>query len=118
MRWSASISSAVGTLLHQLTGDEMWDAIASLFIAALLGLHGGRPGRDTKELLIGEAADPAVRLGAYDVLRGARRGHRRRRGAHDAARPDQRAARRRRVQLVEDGLTADHVSRLCNEVED
>ncbi len=58
----------VGTVLHQVTGDELWDGLASLVIAALLAYVAFVLGRDTKELLIGEAADPAVRLTAYDVL--------------------------------------------------
>jgi len=57
-----------GTALHQVTGDELWDGVASLLIAALLAYIAVVLGRDTKELLIGEAADPALRLGAYDVL--------------------------------------------------
>jgi len=52
----------VGTVLHQVTGDELWDGLASLVIAALLAYVAFVLGRDTKELLIGEAADPAVRL--------------------------------------------------------
>ncbi|MCU1691047.1 MAG: cation diffusion facilitator family transporter [Frankiales bacterium] len=57
-----------GTALHQVTGDQLWDGVASLSIAALLAYVAVVLGRDTKELLIGEAADPAVRLAAYDVL--------------------------------------------------
>jgi cation diffusion facilitator family transporter len=57
-----------GTALHQVTGDELWDGVASLVIAALLAYVAVVLGRDTKELLIGEAADPSVRLGAYDAL--------------------------------------------------
>jgi cation diffusion facilitator family transporter len=111
------VIAAVGTLLHQLTGDEMWDGIASLLIAALLAYIAVVLGRDTKELLIGEAADPAVRLGAYDVLR----------GRDEVSGVGEVLTMQLgptsvllvgRVQLVEDGLTADDVSRLCNEVED
>jgi divalent metal cation (Fe/Co/Zn/Cd) transporter len=58
----------VGTALHQLTGNEMWDGVASFVIAALLAYIAYVLGRDTKELLIGEAADPRVRLVAYDTL--------------------------------------------------
>ncbi len=111
------VIAALGTLLHQLTGDELWDGVASLLIAALLAYIAVALGRDTKELLIGEAADPAVRLGAYDVLRG---------------RPEVAGVGELltmqlgpesvllvgRVQLVEDGLSVPDVARLCNEVED
>src|SRR4051812_29338345 len=57
-----------GTVLHQVTGQEVWDGAASLVIAALLAYVAFLLGRDTKSLLIGEAADPAVRLTAFDVL--------------------------------------------------
>jgi cation diffusion facilitator family transporter len=60
--------AALGTVLHQVTHNELWDGLASLAIAALLAYVAFALGRDTKSLLIGEAADPAVRLTAYDVL--------------------------------------------------
>jgi cation diffusion facilitator family transporter len=60
--------AAVGTALHQVTGNDVWEGIASLVIAALLAYVAVTLGRDTKELLIGEAADPAVRLVAIDVI--------------------------------------------------
>ncbi len=62
------VVALAGTVLHQLTGNEVFDGIASLMIAALLAYIAFVLGRDTKELLIGEAADPAVRLAAFDVL--------------------------------------------------
>lgn len=105
----------VGTLLHQLTGNEFWDGVASLLIAALLAYIAVVLGRDTKELLIGEAADPAVRLGAYDVLR----------SQADVAGVGELLTMQLgptsvlvvgRVQLA-DGLSAGDVVRLCNEVE-
>ena len=61
-------TATVGTVLHQMTGQEVWDGLASLVIAALLGYVACLLGRDTKALLIGQAADPAVRLTAFDVL--------------------------------------------------
>ncbi len=57
-----------GTVLHQVTGSEVWEGVASLLIAALLAYVAVVLGRDTKELLIGEAADPTLRLGAYALL--------------------------------------------------
>jgi cation diffusion facilitator family transporter len=62
------IVAAAGTGLHQVTGNEVWDGVASFVIAALLAYVAYVLGRDTKELLIGEAADPRVRLAAYDTL--------------------------------------------------
>ena len=108
--------AVVGTVLHQLTGDELWDGVASLLIAGLLAYIAVVLGRDTKELLIGEAADPALRLGAYDVLQ---------------SRPEVDGVGELltmqlgpasvlvvgRVQLI-DGLSSGDVVRLSNEVED
>ncbi len=110
------VIALVGTVLHQVTGAELWDGVASLLIAALLAYIAVVLGRDTKELLIGEAADPAVRLGAYDALR---------------SRPEVAGVGELltmqlgpasvlcvgRVQLA-NGLSAEQVARLCNEVED
>jgi cation diffusion facilitator family transporter len=62
------VVALIGTALHQVTGDELWDGLASLAIAALLAYVAVVLGRDTKELLIGESADPTVRLSAYDLL--------------------------------------------------
>jgi cation diffusion facilitator family transporter len=59
-----------GTGLHQLTGHEYWDGVSSLSIAALLAYVAYALGRDTKELLIGEAADPLVRVTAYAIVTG------------------------------------------------
>ncbi|MEW1956538.1 cation diffusion facilitator family transporter [Kineococcus sp. NPDC059986] len=57
-----------GTIAHQVTGSNVWDALSSIVIGALLGVVAVLLGRDTKELLIGEAADPAVRVEAVRVL--------------------------------------------------
>ena len=59
----------LGTGLHQITGAPEWEGAASLVIAVLLGYVAFVLGRDTKELLIGESADPAVRLATYAALR-------------------------------------------------
>ncbi len=111
------VAALAGTAMHQLTGDELWDGVASLVIAALLAYVAFVLGRDTKELLIGEAADPSVRLNAFDLLQ---------------SRPEVAGVGELltmqigpssvllvgRVQLVEDHLSADDVARLSNEVED
>jgi cation diffusion facilitator family transporter len=57
-----------GTVLHQITGSNVWDAVSSIVIGVLLAVVAFLLGRDTKELLIGEAADPAVRVEAVRVL--------------------------------------------------
>src|SRR4030095_3909895 len=51
----------VGVGLHQLTGQEFFDAGASILIGVLLAYIAYRLGRDTKRLLIGEAARPEQR---------------------------------------------------------
>lgn len=47
-----------GLLLRQLTGAEVYDASASIAIGALLVAAAIRLGADSRELLIGKAADP------------------------------------------------------------
>jgi cation diffusion facilitator family transporter len=51
----------VGVGLHQLTGKAFFDPGASIFIGLLLAYVAYRLGRDTKGLLIGEAARPEQR---------------------------------------------------------
>jgi cation diffusion facilitator family transporter len=51
----------VGVGLHQLTGKAFFDAGASILIGVLLAYIAYRLGRDTKGLLIGEAARPEQR---------------------------------------------------------
>lgn len=47
-----------GLALHQLTGDGRWDAVASVAIGVLLAYVAYALARDTKALLLGEAARP------------------------------------------------------------
>ncbi|HEX6754761.1 MAG TPA: cation diffusion facilitator family transporter [Mycobacteriales bacterium] len=53
--------AAAGLALHQLTGAAWWDAAAAIAIGVLLAVVAYLLGRDTKELLIGEAAPEPVR---------------------------------------------------------
>ncbi|MFF3333950.1 cation diffusion facilitator family transporter [Streptomyces sp. NPDC002888] len=48
----------VGMALHMVTGQVVWEASASLAIGALLVYVAYRLGRDARDQLIGEAADP------------------------------------------------------------
>ncbi|MEV5438382.1 cation diffusion facilitator family transporter [Streptomyces sp. NPDC052682] len=48
----------VGMALHMVTGQVVWEAGASLAIGALLVYVAYRLGRDARDQLIGEAADP------------------------------------------------------------
>ncbi|WP_081952203.1 cation diffusion facilitator family transporter [Kitasatospora phosalacinea] len=57
-----------GAGLHQWTGRPQWEAAAALAIAALLMYVAYRLGRDAKDLLVGQAVDPAVQQKALDVL--------------------------------------------------
>ncbi|MEU5635555.1 cation diffusion facilitator family transporter [Streptomyces rishiriensis] len=50
--------AAVGMALHMVTGQVVWEASASLAIGALLVFVAYRLGRDARDQLIGEAADP------------------------------------------------------------
>jgi cation diffusion facilitator family transporter len=55
--------AALGLGLHQLTGQAFWDASAAIAIGVLLAVVAYLLGRDTKEMLIGEAAPAPVRDG-------------------------------------------------------
>ncbi|MCQ9130944.1 cation diffusion facilitator family transporter [Streptomyces hilarionis] len=50
--------AAVGMALHMVTGQVVWEASASLAIGALLVYVAYRLGREARDQLIGEAADP------------------------------------------------------------
>jgi cation diffusion facilitator family transporter len=57
-----------GVVLHWTTGNRVWEAYASLAIAVLLMYVAYRLGRDCRETLIGEAADPRLRRRAHELL--------------------------------------------------
>jgi cation diffusion facilitator family transporter len=50
--------AAAGLLLQQLTGSPVWDGAASIAIGALLVVVAVRLGLDSRELLVGKAAEP------------------------------------------------------------
>jgi cation diffusion facilitator family transporter len=54
------VFAAVGVALRQLTGSPVWDGGASIAIGVLLVVVAVKLGMDSKELLIGKAADPEV----------------------------------------------------------
>jgi cation diffusion facilitator family transporter len=64
------VLAAAGLGLHQLTGRAFWDAAAAIAIGVLLAVVAYLLGRDTKEMLIGEAAPAAVRDGILQELAG------------------------------------------------
>ena len=54
------VVAAGGLVLQQLTGSPVWDGGASIAIGVLLVVVAFRLGLDSKDLLIGESADPRV----------------------------------------------------------
>ena len=54
------ILAALGVGLSQLTGSSVWDGAASIAIGVLLVVVAIKIAMDSRELLIGRAADPAV----------------------------------------------------------
>lgn len=53
-------TAAAGTAAALLSGNSRWDGVASLVIAAILAGVAALLARESKELLIGERADPAL----------------------------------------------------------
>jgi cation diffusion facilitator family transporter len=60
--------AAAGIGLHYVTGKAIWDGIAAVAIGVLLAIVAVVLGRETQDLLIGEAADPELVLALYDQL--------------------------------------------------
>jgi cation diffusion facilitator family transporter len=54
------VIAAVGVALHQLTGNSVWDGIASLMIGGLLVVAAFLLAQTCKALLIGKQADPRL----------------------------------------------------------
>ncbi|WP_432102536.1 cation diffusion facilitator family transporter [Streptomyces sp. bgisy091] len=57
-----------GMVLHLVTGSVVWEASASLGIGLLLVYVAFRLGRDARDRLIGESADPELRDGVEELL--------------------------------------------------
>ena len=62
------VLAAAGVGLHQITGNQVYDGLASIAIAVLLAVVAFTLGRDTKALLVGEAATPEERKAICAVL--------------------------------------------------
>jgi cation diffusion facilitator family transporter len=62
------VLAAVGIGMHRLTGDAWWDGAAAIIIGLLLAVVAVLLGRDSRDLLIGEAADPELVLDVYRRL--------------------------------------------------
>ncbi|MFJ6841506.1 cation diffusion facilitator family transporter [Streptomyces griseoluteus] len=61
--------AAIGMVLHMLTGQALWEGCASILIGALLVYVAYRLGRDARDQLIGEAADPELTGRIRELLR-------------------------------------------------
>ncbi|MGW4290474.1 cation diffusion facilitator family transporter [Streptomyces sp. NPDC004673] len=61
--------AAIGMVLHMLTGQALWEGCASILIGALLVYVAYRLGRDARDQLIGEAADPEQTGRIRELLR-------------------------------------------------
>ena len=104
-----------GVALHQATGNQVYDGLASIVIGLLLAVVAFALGRDTKRLLIGEAATPEERAEIREII-----------GSHVAVdrvvelltmalAPD-RLLVAARVDLA-DGLSTDEVEHASTEIE-
>jgi cation diffusion facilitator family transporter len=62
------VIALVGVGLHQITGSQVPDAVAAILIGLLLGVVATVLWRDTRGLLIGEAALPEEREAIVDAL--------------------------------------------------
>jgi cation diffusion facilitator family transporter len=62
------VLAAVGLALRQLTGSGVWDAAASMAIGALLIVVAVKLGLDSRELLIGRAAEPEEQQTIREVI--------------------------------------------------
>jgi cation diffusion facilitator family transporter len=60
--------AAAGLVLHQVTGSGRWEGVAAGLIAVLLIVVAISLGRDSKGLLIGEAATPELTAAVRDYL--------------------------------------------------
>lgn len=58
----------IGVWLAQVTGNPLWDGIASISIGIILGLTALWLAIETKGLLIGEGAGPVLRKGIRDIV--------------------------------------------------
>jgi cation diffusion facilitator family transporter len=58
-----------GLALHDITGNSVWDGLASVLIGVLLAGVAYLLGRTNQGLLIGRQADPAIVRGAREMLR-------------------------------------------------
>jgi cation diffusion facilitator family transporter len=105
----------VGIALHQVTGNQIFDGLASVLIAVLLAVVAIALGRDTRALLIGEAATPAERAAITEIIEADPAVDRLLELLTMALAPD-RLLIAARVDLA-DGLTADEIERASSAID-
>jgi cation diffusion facilitator family transporter len=109
------VLACAGIALHQATGNQVYDGLASIAIAVLLATIAVALGRDTRELLIGEAATPEEREAIMEIIQSDPAVDRVLELLTMALAPD-RLLVAVRVDLA-DGLTADEIERASTEIE-
>jgi cation diffusion facilitator family transporter len=62
------VLALAGVALFQATGNQVYDGLASVLIGVLLAVVAVALGRDTKNLLIGEAATPEERRAITEII--------------------------------------------------
>jgi cation diffusion facilitator family transporter len=62
------VAAALGVFLSQITGNPFWDGAASVFIGMILGVTAIWLARESKGLLIGEAANPEIVKGLRSLV--------------------------------------------------
>ena len=62
------VLAAAGLALQQITGSPVWDGAASMAIGVLLVAVAARLGMDSRDLLIGRAADPKLQQAIRDEI--------------------------------------------------
>jgi cation diffusion facilitator family transporter len=104
-----------GVAMFQATGNQVYDGLASVSIGVLLAVIAVALGRDTKNLLIGEAATPEERKAITEVIEANRGVDRVLELLTMALSPD-RLLVAARVDLA-DGLSADEIERASSEID-
>jgi divalent metal cation (Fe/Co/Zn/Cd) transporter len=104
-----------GVALHQATGNQLYDGLASVVIAVLLAVIAVVLGRDTKALLIGEAATPEERAAIAEIVEAHPAVDRLLELLTMALSPD-RLLVAARIDLA-DGLSADEIERASSEID-
>ena len=60
--------AALGVGLHEMTGNHVWDGLASCAIGLLLAVVAFALAKENRSLLIGEAADPRLQVALMELL--------------------------------------------------